>query len=215
MSLTLVVAGTDTGVGKTVFAAALVRALAASYWKPVQAGMDGETDSDTVRRLSGAGAGRIISEAYRLTVPASPHYAALQDGVEIDRRRLDLPATEHPLIVEAAGGLMVPLRRDLLQIDVIESWHAPVVLCARTTLGTINHTLLSVEALRLREIALLGIAFIGAENRDSETTICDFAGAARLGRLPIVDPLNSDALARAFSESFDLASIAIAGSRAA
>lgn len=203
---TFVVAGTDTGIGKTVFAAALARALDGCYWKPVQAGVDadGGTDTTRARELSGLPAERFLPEAYKLLSPLSPHRAAEIDGVEIDDRELALPSCERPLVVELAGGLLVPLRPDLLQIDVVSSWGAPVVLCARTTLGTINHTLLSLEALRRRGIPLLGVAFIGGPNPATEAAILGFGEARRLGRLPILDELTPGTIARAFSAGFAL-----------
>jgi dethiobiotin synthetase len=201
--MTVIVAGTDTDVGKTVLAAALVSALQGCYWKPVQCGLEGETDSEAVQRLSGAPPERILPEAYRLATPASPHLAAERDGIEIDVNALVLPATERPLIVEPAGGLMVPLTRSRLQIDIIARWAAPVVLCAATRLGTINHSLLSIEALQQRDIALLGIAFIGEEQAEVETTIAEMGGVRRLGRLPYLDPLDAPALRAAFAENFD------------
>ncbi len=172
MSAGLVVAGTDTDVGKTVFAASLVAALGACYWKPVQCGLADETDAEVVARLAGVVATRILPEVYRLNTPASPHLAAERDGLEIDVERLVPPASERPLVVEPAGGLMVPLTRRLLQIDLIARWHMPVVLCASTRLGTINHSLLSIEALKRRAIPLIGIAFVGAEQSDFRAHDC-------------------------------------------
>ncbi len=201
----LVVAGTDTDVGKTVLAAALVAALDGCYWKPVQCGLEGETDSETVRRLAGVEAARILPEAYRLAMPASPHIAAEREGIEIDLDRLALPAAERVLIVEPAGGLMVPLNANALQIDLIARWGAPVVLCASTRLGTINHSLLSIEALKRRGIPILGIAFNGAEQAQVERTIVEFGGVRTLGRLPLLDPLDSASLRAAFERNFDLA----------
>jgi dethiobiotin synthetase len=205
MTRAIVVAGTDTDVGKTVFSAALVAALHAAYWKPVQCGLDGETDAETVRRLSVAEPARILPEAYRFGLAASPHLAAEREGVEIDINKLELPGAAGPLIVEPAGGLMVPLTRSRLQIDLIARWQAPVVLCARTGLGTINHSLLSIEALQQRDIPLLGIAFIGEEQPDSERTIAEMGGVRRLGRLPVVDPLNAETLLAAFDAHFNRA----------
>lgn len=164
MSATIVVTGTDTGIGKTVFSAALVAALNGAYWKPVQAGLSGPTDSETVRRLAAADRDYILPEAYRLKTPASPHLAAERDGVELDIARLlqiPAPPRDAPLVIEGAGGLMVPLRRDYLQLDLYARWQRPVVLVASTRLGTINHALLSIEALKRRDIPLLGVAFIG------------------------------------------------------
>ena len=188
--------GTDTGIGKTVFAAALAVALDATYWKPIQSGLDGEeSDSDTARRL---GVTRVLPELYRLTMPLSPHRAAEIDGVTIDPARLTLPETEGRLVIEGAGGLLVPVTRSLLFVDLFARWRAPVVLVARTGLGTINHSLLSIEALRARNIPMLGIAFVGEANDDNEATITAFAGVKRLGRLPWLGPTDATNLAAAF-----------------
>lgn len=196
----LVIAGTDTDVGKTVFAAALAAATGRFYWKPVQAGDDGGGDSATARAL-GVPADRILPEAYVLKTPASPHRAAEIDGVTIEHERLELP--DHPCIVETAGGVLVPLTRDTLFIEIMARWGAPVVLVARTALGTINHSLLSLEALRSRKIPILGIAFIGPANEDSERTICDMGRVRHLGRLPLLADLTADSLGPAFSANFD------------
>ena len=197
---TYVVTGTDTGIGKTVFAAGLSHALQAIYWKPVQAGLE-NSDTQTVTRLSAA---RVLPETYRLKLAASPHKAAAAEGVAIDPDRLVLPDTDAPLVVEGAGGLLVPLTEDTLFIDVFARWNVPLVLCAGTHLGTINHTLLSLEAIRARKIPLLGIAFIGEANEDSERIICKIGNAKRLGRLGPVAPLDTVHLSRAFAAGFDL-----------
>ena len=196
----IIVTGTDTGIGKTVFAAALAAALGAAYWKPIQSGLDGDTsDSDTVHRL---GVGQVLPEAYRLTHPLSPHRAAELDNVTIDPARLAVPDTPGPLVIEGAGGLLVPVTRSLLFADLFRQWQAPVVLVARTALGTINHSLLSIEALRARGIPILGIAFVGDANEDNETTIAAIAGVKRLGRLPWLAPLDAEGLAAAFAAQF-------------
>ncbi|HEV2594588.1 MAG TPA: dethiobiotin synthase [Sphingomicrobium sp.] len=197
------VTGTDTSVGKTVFAAALAAALRATYWKPVQSGDLEESDSDRVRMLSGLAPSQILPEAYRLNTPCSPHLAAEIDAVRIDPRRLTLPDVD-PLVVEGAGGLLVPLTRDCLFADVVEAWRIPVVLVARTGLGTINHSLLSLEALRARNIPVLGVAFVGEPAPDSEAIVSALGSTARLGRLPMVDPLNRVNLQQAFSANFNL-----------
>ena len=200
---TLVVAGTDTGVGKTVFAAALTLALPATYWKPIQSGLD-ETDTEAVRRLTGLPEQHFLPEAYRLRQPLSPHRSAELDGISIDPEKLELPSLEGPLVVEAAGGLMVPITRSLLFIDQIARWHTGVVLCARTTLGTINHTLLSIEALAARSIEVLGVAFIGEENADTERTIAQMGRVRCLGRLPLLEKLERASLCAAFTENFNI-----------
>jgi dethiobiotin synthetase len=202
MSARLIVSGTDTGIGKTVFAAGLAGALDGVYWKPIQAGLEEETDRATVLRLSGLPPERILPEAYRLRTPASPHLAAERDGIIIDPEALVLPAADRPLVVEGAGGLRVPLTRQVTYIDVMVRWQAPVVLCARTTLGTINHSLLSIDALRARNVPIAGIAFIGDENRESERIIADMGQVRRLGRLPHLKPLTGPSLRAAFAEHF-------------
>ena len=203
MSRRIVVSGTDTEIGKTVFAAALADLLGACYWKPIQSGLDGETDSQVVARLGGLSCDRILPECYRLKTPVSPHQSAAIDRVNIDATALDVPDTGgRPLVIEGAGGLMVPLNRSTLYIDVFARWHIPVVLCARTALGTINHSLLSIEALRHRGIELLGIAFIGESNPESESAICEIGRVQRLGRLPRLSPLTRGTLREAFVVSF-------------
>jgi dethiobiotin synthetase len=200
----IVVTGTDTGIGKTVFSAALAGALDGLYWKPIQAGLDDETDSQTVLRLSGLSPERILPEAYRLQTPASPHLAAEIDGVTIEHQGLLVPEKGRPLVIEGAGGLLVPLTRSVTYLDLMARWRVPVVLCARTTLGTINHSLLSIEVLRARGVAIFGIAFIGEANVESERIITVMGKVRRLGRLPHVAPLTGATLRQAFATGFDI-----------
>jgi dethiobiotin synthetase len=202
VSLRIIVTGTDTGIGKTVFAAGLTRLLDGVYFKPVQAGLEGETDTQVVQRLSSLPALRMLPEIWQLTTPASPHLAAERDGVTIDPKQLTLPTLDRPLIVEGAGGLMVPLTRDVLYIDVFATWHAPVVLCTRTSLGTLNHTLLSLVALQRRGIPVLGIALIGDPHPDNERTLREMGRVPILGRLPRLSPLTPQTLGAAFERSF-------------
>ena len=185
--MTIVITGTDTDIGKTVFAAGLTSALGARYWKPVQAGLADGSDAASVVAL-GVPASHVVPEAYRLTTPCSPHLAAEIDGIAIDPDRLALPQVDGPLVVEGAGGVMVPVTRDLIFADLFARWGKPVVLVARTGLGTINHSLLSIEALRSRGVPILGIAFVGDAVEDSETTIATLGNVRRLGRLPRLAP---------------------------
>ena len=199
----IIVTGTDTEIGKTVFSAALTGALGASYWKPVQAGTDeeGHGDAETVARLSGR---PVLPSAYRLKTPCSPHRAAEIDGVTIDRDRLALPQVDGPLVAEGAGGVLVPVTRQMLFADLFAHWGRPVVLVARTGLGTINHSLLSIEALRSRSVPILGVAFVGEAVEDSEATIAAIGGVKRLGRLPRLATLTRETLAQAFAANFDI-----------
>jgi len=203
MTQAILVTATDTDVGKTIFSAGLVRALDGCYWKPVQAGLADGTDSDTVRRLSGLPEDRILPEAYRLHTPASPHHAAAIDNVVIDPSLLDPPPCDRRLVIEGAGGLLVPLAGGLLFADIFQRWRFETVLVARTSLGTINHSLLTIEALRARGIPILGVAFVGDAQEESERTICGFGRVKRLGRLPRLDPLDAKTLAAAFAAAFD------------
>ncbi|RWD42133.1 dethiobiotin synthase [Mesorhizobium sp.] len=205
MTRTFIITGTDTGVGKTVVAAGLAGLLDGAYWKPVQSGLDGETDSQVVARLGALPPERILPEAWRLSKPLSPHRAAELEGVTIDPDRLVLPEIERPLIVEGAGGLMVPLTPKTLFVDVFARWQAPVVLCARTALGTINHTLLSIETLRCRNVPLLGVAFIGEAMPDTECTIAGMGQVRVLGRLPLLEPLTPMTLRFAMTTYFNMA----------
>lgn len=197
-----VIVGTDTDVGKTVFSAALVQALAASYWKPVQAGLEEETDSQIVARLSGAPQDRILPEAWRLRLAASPHIAARAEAVEIDAASLAPPDVAGPLVIETAGGVMVPLTNTVLTIDVLARWRLPVILVARTKLGTINHSLLTIEALRRRDIAIHGVAFVGEDAREAQDTIVRIGKVKALGRLPRLAVLSKESLRTAFEAAF-------------
>jgi dethiobiotin synthetase len=203
MSSTIIVTGTDTDIGKTVFAAGLAAALGARYWKPIQSGLSDGSDAATAEAL-GVTPARIVPEAYRLATPCSPHLAAEIDGVTIDPARLDLPHGTDPLVVEGAGGVLVPVTRTLLFADLFAQWSQPVVLVARTGLGTINHSLLSIEALRTRGVPILGIAFVGDAVEDSEAIIAELGKVRRLGRLPRLTPLDADTLAAAFRTHFNL-----------
>ena len=191
----LVICGTDTDVGKTVVSALVVQGLGARYWKPVQSGLEGGGDSGRLQALLQLPAERLLPEAYRLRAPVSPHWAAEQQGIAIDPAQLALPAGPGPLVVETAGGLLVPLRRDWLQIEQLAVWGLPVLLVARSGLGTLNHTLLSVEALRSRGIRLLGLVLNGPLHPDNPATLAALAQTPVLAQLPPLDPLSATALA--------------------
>ncbi|PHP29176.1 dethiobiotin synthase [Limimaricola cinnabarinus] len=199
----IIVTGTDTGIGKTIVSAGLAQALGASYWKPVQSGLEEETDSEIVARLAGS---PVLPEAVRLELPASPHISAEAEGVRIDLAALDLPESPRPLVVEGAGGLMVPLDDETTFLDLFARWGAPVVLVARTALGTINHSLLSLSALRARGVPVAGVIFSGEAAPRVERTIAEMGDVAHLGRLGRLDPLTPETLRSGF-ESIDMAAI--------
>ena len=197
-----IITGTDTDIGKTVFSAMLMLGLSASYWKPVQSGLK-TVDTRTVQTLTNLPNERFLPELHLLSEPLSPHRAAELDGVTIDPGALEVPDHEGTLLIEGAGGLNVPLTRCTLFIDIFALWNLPVILCARTGLGTINHTLLSIEALKARNIPIHGITFIGDDNPDNMRTIETFSGENALGRLPWLKTLNSRTLLEAFDQNFD------------
>jgi dethiobiotin synthetase len=202
----LIVTGTDTGVGKTIVSAMLTLVLDGIYWKPIQAGTSAGTDTMRVAEITGLPEFRFRAERYVLRQALSPHLAAELEDLEIQAEDVELPndvPPERVLIVEGAGGVLVPINRETLQVMLFARWRAPVILCARTTLGTINHTLLSLEALKLREIEVLGIIFVGNAMPDSERTIMDFGKTKRLGRMPLLPDLNAAALRGAFKTHFD------------
>ncbi|PEQ12838.1 dethiobiotin synthase [Novosphingobium sp. PC22D] len=206
----MVVTGTDTDVGKTVFAAALTHALGAAYWKPVQAGTDehGRGDAETVATLADLLPGQVLPCVHRLATPCSPHRAAEIDGVTIDPAAIEPPAHDGPLVIEGAGGALVPLDRQTTFADLFARWQLPVVIVARTALGTINHSLLTIEALRARGVPLLGVAFVGDAEPDSEATIATMGRIKPLGRLPWLERLSPEALTEAFARNFSKADFA-------
>jgi dethiobiotin synthetase len=197
-----VITGTDTDIGKTVCSAMLMQALGATYWKPIQSGMDGMVDARRVQQLSGLPNENFLPERYIFSEPLSPHRAAEIDEQEIDLDELNIPDVEGTLLIEGAGGLMVPLTRENLLINVFKRWQVPVILCARTGLGTINHTLLSLEALWARDIPIHGLVFIGEDNIDNIRTIAEFSKEKILGHIPHLEELNAAALADVFDTNF-------------
>lgn len=204
------VTGTDTDVGKTVVSAWLVARLGACYWKPVQAGNHPETDSAIVRRLTGASPDRILPEAYLLPEPIAPHEAARRAGITIDMERLVLPPCDRPLVVEGAGGLMVPLTDRAYVIDLATELHLPIILVTRSTLGTINHTLLSLEAIRRRGLPLAGVVVNGPETPHNRAAIERYGQVEVIAEIPWLDQLTPSTL-MAIEPELDLAKLARTG----
>lgn len=201
----LIVTGTDTGLGKTVVSAMLMLALEGMYWKPIQSGTEAGTDRQRAAALTGLPPSRFLPERYVLGEPLSPHRAAELEGIAIAPSALDLPEVPPGrwVIVETAGGVLVPINRSTLQIALLSRWRAPLVVVARTELGTINHTLLTLEALKRRAVEVLGVIFVGEAMPDTERTIAEFGNVKRLGRLPILSVLDATTLSQAFTAHFD------------
>ena len=199
MSLRIVVTGTDTGIGKTVFAAGVANLIGANYWKPIQAGIEEETYSQLVAKLGGLSPDRIVPEVCRLRTPASPHYAAQLDGIRIDIDSLNVPDPgDRPLVIEGAGADMVPLDDTTL----FERWRLPVVLCTSTEWGTINHSLLSIEALRRRQIPSLGWHSSAIKKPKPKMQFARWEGCAVWGDCHWLSPLTSRTLSAAFRSAF-------------
>lgn len=178
------VTGTDTNVGKTVAAAWLIQHLEADYWKPVQSGTEEGTDADTLARLLRLPPERIHPSSYVLRAPLSPHEAARLEGIVIQPERLVLPSTSRRLVVEGAGGVLVPLTDSFLMIDLMARLGLPVAVVARSTLGTINHTLLTLEALRARRLEIAGVILNGPLDPANRDAIERFGRVRVLGHLP-------------------------------
>ena len=197
------VAGTDTGVGKTVVAAILTAGLDGIYWKPVQSGLEGVTDAECVRRLTGLGETHFAPETYRLRHPLSPHAAAELEGVRIELDRFQLPA--HPsstLIVEGSGGIMVPLNQEHTMLDLMKRLRLPVLLVARSALGTINHTLLSIEQLRRNGLEVLGVVMNGQRNHSNRQAIEHHGEVPVLAQVEPMAKIHQRSLSSLFSIYF-------------
>jgi dethiobiotin synthetase len=186
----IAIAGIHTGIGKTIAAAVIAEAMDADYWKPVQAGIE-ERDTETVQRLLTNGSKRVHQEAFVLSQPMSPHAAAAIDGVDIDITKFDWPSTQKTLLVETAGGLLSPMSSTATMADFISYYRLPVILVVQNYLGSINHTLLSLEVLKGRGMQLLGIVMNGTANNASETYIEQYAGVPILARIPYFETLDN------------------------
>jgi len=199
------VTGTDTGVGKTVLSALLVAALDGIYWKPVQTGAIEGTDRDSVRLWAGCPEERLLQERYKFDPPVSPHLAAREAGVHIPLQAFDLPVAVagHPLIVEGAGGAMVPLNENDLMLDLMRRLGLAVVIAARTTLGTINHSLLTIAALRSARLSVHGVVMIGEENIENRRAIEHYGKVRIIGHIPVLRQISRAALLEVFAKTFD------------
>ncbi|MES2062052.1 MAG: dethiobiotin synthase [Bacteroidota bacterium] len=193
----LFVTGIGTDIGKTLISAILVEKLKCDYWKPIQSGELENSDTMKVQRLITNTTSVFHPESYRLTQPYSPHKSAGLDGIKIDEKTIIAPKTENQLLIEGAGGLMVPLNNHALVIDLIKQLNAEVVLVSQNYLGSINHTLLSIEALKQRGIPVKGVVFNGEENASTEDYITAYTQVKHLGRVPVLDLVDKNTIADA------------------
>jgi len=205
MSERFFVTGTDTGVGKTAVSAVLCAALNAIYWKPIQTGSREGTDRNTLMRLAQLPRTRTLPEIYVFSPPVSPHLAARMAGRQIEFRKIkapEIPANEK-LIVEGAGGALVPVNRTQLMTDLMRHLGFPVLLVSRTSLGTINHTLLSIAALHAAGLEIRGVILVGEPNTDNRKAIEHYGDVAVIGWLPFLKKLDRRALLAAYKKHFD------------
>jgi dethiobiotin synthetase len=188
--MSIIIAGIHTGIGKTICSAIICQALGYDYWKPVQAGDLENSDSVFIQRNVGNPHCAIHPERFRLNIPASPHYAAQQDGLEIKIMDFVIPKTNNGLVVETAGGIMSPLAKGLLNIDLMEQLNLPVVLVSNNYLGSINHTLLAVSALQQRNIPVHGLVFSGEAVEATRQFILEHTQLRLLFSIPLFENIN-------------------------
>jgi dethiobiotin synthetase len=203
----LFITGTDTGVGKTVLSALLTSNLDAAYWKPIQTGRsEGETDREAVMRWSELPANDTPAESFIFDSPVSPHLAAREMGINIDLAEIRRPHVRKPrLIIEGAGGVLVPINGQDLMLDLMARLDAGVVVASRTTLGTINHTLLTVDRIRRSSLDLIGVVMIGEENVENREAVERYGAVAVVGWIPVLPSINRSALRHTFDKHFDQA----------
>ena len=187
-----IIAGIGTEIGKTFISSILTESLQADYWKPIQSGALDFTDTDTVRNLISNSKTIFHPETYRLNQPMSPHAAAAIDGIEIELSKFEIPQTDNHLIIELAGGIMVPLNNRETNLDLIKKLNIPVILVSKNYLGSINHTLLSAEILKLSNIPVKGLIFNGEQNKYSEDFILNYTKLDFLGRIDFEEIINKE-----------------------
>lgn len=199
----LFITGTDTGVGKTLLSALLVAALNRRYWKPIQTGAAEGIDRAAVLKWADVPPERIHPEAFLFDSPVSPHLAAEQQGKRIDLDAIRRPLDPNPIVIEGAGGVLVPINDQALMIDLIRLLQAPVIVAARTEIGTINHTLLTVSAIRHAGLILSGVVMIGRENPDNRRAVERYGAVPVVGAIPWLDSIDRANLCRVFERYFD------------
>jgi dethiobiotin synthetase len=197
------ITGIGTDVGKTVVSAIIVEALKADYWKPIQSGTTISTDTNTVKQLISNSNSIFYPEAYSLKEPLSPHAAAALENIEIKLDNIHLPETKNTLIIEGAGGIMVPLTSNYFMLDLIKKFDAEVILVIQNYLGSINHSLLSIEVLKYHQIKILGVVFNGKSQPSSENIILEHCKLKLLGRIDKELRIDKEMILK-YTNSFEL-----------
>jgi len=194
MNNVIAIAGIHTNIGKTIASAVLAEALQVDYWKPVQAGDLDNRDSLVVKQLLSNNKSQVHKEAVMLSQPMSPHAAAAIDGIDIDHTKFHLPFTDNTLLLETAGGVLSPLSNTFTMADLIQYFNLPAILITQNYLGSINHTLLTIEVLRNRNIPIIGVVVNGESNASSETYIEQYGKTPIIARIPRFDILSKEAV---------------------
>lgn len=197
MSKTYFITGIGTGIGKTIVSAILTEKLQADYWKPIQSGDLDHSDSLSIAALISNKKTTIHPEQFKLTQPLSPHLSARIDGIQISAAAIKAPVTGNNLVIEGAGGLMVPINEQELILDLIKSLNAKVIVVSQNYLGSINHTLLTLEVLKLNKVEVEGLIFNGPANEESERYISTYSGIPILGRIPQLENLDQESVLKA------------------
>lgn len=200
----LFITGTDTDVGKTVISAILMAGLKGVYWKPVQSGLDDITDTQWIKEKTELPNAHFHPETYRLTLPLSPHAAAAHDGIRIDLNAFEIPKTKpsDTLIIEGAGGILVPLNDRHFMVDLMIKLKAHIILVSRSSLGTINHTLLSLDFLKRKGLKVMGVVMNGERNPDNKEAIERYGKVKVLAQVEPIPMLNKKSLQKSFEECF-------------
>lgn len=197
------ITGTDTGIGKTLVSAVITAGRNGYYWKPIQSGLEDMTDTEWVKSVSGLPDTHFLKEAYRLNSPLSPHISAKLDGISIDPDLINLPDKNEPLVIEGAGGVMVPLNADFFMLDLMRKFCLPVLVVARSGLGTINHTLLTVDTLKRSGLEIIGVVMNGPVNPRNRETIEKMGQVRVVAEIEPVPVINRSVLIEIYERFFN------------
>lgn len=197
------ITGTDTGIGKTFVSAVITAGRKGYYWKPIQSGLDDTTDTEWVKSVTGLPDSHFLKEAYRLNSPLSPHISAELDGISIDLDMINLPDNKEFLVIEGAGGVMVPLNADFFMLDLMRKFCMPVLVVARSGLGTINHTLLTLNMLKRSGLEIIGVVMNGHINNKNRETIERMGQVRVVAEIEPVSVINRSVLIEIYERYFN------------